>query len=141
MSPEDRARVVAEAYSWLSPATPYHHHARIKGVGVDCAQLLCAVYEACGLVPHVETGHYPVDWHLHHTEERFIGWLARYAAPVLTPQAGDVAVFQYGRAFSHGAIMVDEQACIHSYIGRGVMLNRLTEAPLDGRPAIFWGIK
>jgi hypothetical protein len=60
--------------------TPYHHHARIKGVGVDCAQLLCGVYEAAGLVPHIETGHYPHDWHLHRGEELFAGWLDRVGA-------------------------------------------------------------
>ena len=36
-----RAAVVAEAIAWLG--TPYHHRARIKGVGVDCAQLALGV--------------------------------------------------------------------------------------------------
>lgn len=141
MSPEDRARVVAEARSWLDAKTPYHHHARIKGAGVDCAQLLCGVYEACGLVPHVETGHYPTNWHLHRSEEMFLGWLKRYAVPTERPQAGDCAVFRFGRTFSHGAVMIAEDACIHSYIGRGVMLNRLNEAPLAGREVMFWSIR
>lgn len=35
---QQRAAVIAEAESWLS--TPYHHEARIKGHGVDCAQIL-----------------------------------------------------------------------------------------------------
>ena len=30
---ETRAAIVAEAMSWIG--TPYHSHARIKGVGVD----------------------------------------------------------------------------------------------------------
>lgn len=34
---EQRAAVAQEALAWLG--TPYHHHARIKGVGVDCAQI------------------------------------------------------------------------------------------------------
>jgi hypothetical protein len=46
-----RAAVVKEALTWLG--TPYHHHARVKGVGVDCARLLCAVYEASACVPHI----------------------------------------------------------------------------------------
>jgi cell wall-associated NlpC family hydrolase len=134
-----RALVVQLAREWLG--TPYHHHARIKGVGVDCAQLLCAVYEEAGLVPHVETGHYPHDWHLHRSEEMFLAWLGRVGAvSVAQPQAGDVAVFRFGRAFSHGAVMVDANTCVHAYINQGVILTRLDEEPLVGRVAQFWSV-
>lgn len=139
LTDEDRARVVAEARSWLG--TRYHHHGRIKGVGVDCAQLLCGVFEACGLLPHVDTGHYPTGWHLHRSEEMFLKWVCRFADRVEQPRAGDVAVFRFGRTFSHGAVMIDAQACIHSYIGRGVTLSRLAEAPLAGRPVLFWSLR
>lgn len=139
LTAEDRVRVVAEARSWIGCA--YHHHARVKGAGVDCAQLLCAVFEACGLLPHVETGHYPTNWHLHRSEEMFLGWLQRFADPVPAPQAGDVAVFRFGRCFSHGAVMVEADTCVHAYIGRGVILNRLNEAPLAGRPVMFWSLR
>lgn len=141
-----RALVVQEAQSWL--LTPYHHHGRIKGVGVDCAQLLCAVFEACGLVPHVDTGFYPVDWHLHRGEELFVQTLAPHA--VLQPDGtqalpGDVFVFRYGRTFSHGAIYVGEDAqgrglLVHSYIGRGVILSGFHEEPLCGRAFQHWSI-
>jgi hypothetical protein len=77
--------IVTEARAWMG--TPYHHHARIKGVGVDCAQLLCEVYEAVGLVPHIDTGHYPHDWHLHRGEELFMEWLDRVGAPRIDPPA------------------------------------------------------
>jgi NlpC/P60 family putative phage cell wall peptidase len=139
-----RAAVAAEALTWLG--TAYHHHARLKGVGVDCAQLLCAVYAACGLVEPVDTGFYPVDWHLHRSEERFMGWLARYARRCPTfPDGerlvpGDVYLFRYGRAFSHGSIAVNDAQVVHAYIGRGVMLNRLNEEPLDGRPVQRWSL-
>ncbi|MDO6044547.1 hypothetical protein Q4P48_08410 [Neisseria gonorrhoeae] len=48
-----RARIVEEARSWLG--TPYHHHAMVKGAGVDCAMLLVAVYGAVGLLPRALT--------------------------------------------------------------------------------------
>lgn len=32
---EERARFVATALSYVG--TPYHHHGRLKGIGVDCA--------------------------------------------------------------------------------------------------------
>jgi len=141
MTPEQRAAVVSEAMAWIG--TPYHHHARIRGVGVDCAQILCAVYEAAGLVPHVETDHYPTDWHLHRSDERYIGWLQRYARPLAeneAPQPGDIALFRFGRCYSHGAIHVPDGLLVHSYIRRGVILSRATEEPLQGHPAMHWTI-
>ena len=137
-----RAPVVAEALTWLH--TPYHHHARVKGAGVDCAQLLCAVYEACGCVPHVDPGNYAHDWHLHRGEEVFIAWLRRAGARQVPHAApGDVALFQYGRAFSHGAIVTAMESAsapvlVHAYVGRGVIRTRLDEEPLQGRPVQFW---
>jgi NlpC/P60 family putative phage cell wall peptidase len=137
----DRVRVVAEAHSWANPPTPYHHHARIKGVGVDCAHLLCGVFENCGLLAHVTLPNYPTDWHLHRGEELFLQWLARFAMPAQQPQAGDVAVFRFGRTFSHGAIMVSPDACVHAYLHDAVNCTRLNEAPLAGRPVLFWSLK
>lgn len=134
----ERAAVAEEALSWLG--TAYHHHARIKGVGVDCAQLLCGVYEACGLVKPVETGAYAVDWHLHHSEEKFSGWMAQYAHLVQDGplKVGDVCLWRFGRTFSHGSIYVGDDLFVHSYIGRGVMLSRLAEEPLAGRAMQHW---
>ena len=136
---EQRACVVQEALSWLH--TPYHHHARIKGVGVDCAQLLCAVFEATGLVPPIETGAYPTDWHLHRNEELFSGWMARYAREphaALPMRLGEVCLFRYGRTFSHGAIYVGDGLLVHAYLKRGVILSRITDEPLAGRDLQRW---
>jgi cell wall-associated NlpC family hydrolase len=143
---EQRRAVAGEAASWIG--TSYHHHARIKGVGVDCAQLLCAVFETVGLVPPIDTGHYPVDWHLHHSEEIFSHWLTRYAhlrSPGAAPQIGDILLFQFGRTFSHGSIVVGRDSdgtllLVHSYVKRGVILSRLTEDPLAGRALQHWSL-
>lgn len=135
-----RARVVQEARTWLG--TPYHHHGRIKGVGVDCAMLLAEVYAYCALVPHIDAGVYPRDWHLHRTEELFLGWLQRVGArPVQTPAPGDVAVYRFGRTFSHGGIVVDDaRTVVHSYIRLGVISTRPHEEPLQGRPVQYWSV-
>jgi cell wall-associated NlpC family hydrolase len=128
-----RAAVAAEALSWLG--TPYHHNARVKGAGVDCAMLLAEVFERCGLVERVEPGDYPHDWHLHHGTELFLEWLERSGArETEAPLIGDVAVYRFGRTFSHGAIVVAEGLQLaHAYIGRGVILTRASEEPLSGR--------
>jgi NlpC/P60 family putative phage cell wall peptidase len=142
MDEATRQAVVAEALTWLG--TPYHHHARVKGVGVDCAQLLCAVYEACGCVPHIDPGNYAHDWHLHRGEEIFIEWLEKAGArKVQAPAPGDVVLFKYGRAFSHGAVVACRHgaaAAVHAYVGRGVIWTGLDEAPLQGRSNTFWSL-
>lgn len=136
---QERSAVVAEALTWLE--TPYHHHARIKGVGVDCAQILCAVFETCGHVGPIDLGNYPPQWHLHHSEELYLGWLEKVGArEVQAPALGDIAVFKFGRCYSHGAIVVGTGLLLHSYLRRGVHLSRDTEAPIAGRAVKFWSI-
>jgi cell wall-associated NlpC family hydrolase len=143
----ERQAVVDEALSWL--ATPYHHHGRIKGPGggVDCLMLLAEIFERTGLVDRVDPGNYARDWHLHRNEEAYMQGLMLYAVQRPEgelPLAGDIALFRFGRTFSHGAIVVEaaEQlrrvALVHSYIGRGVIKGRMHEDPLDGRPYQFW---
>lgn len=137
-----RETVIAEARTWLG--TPYHHHARIKGVGVDCAQLLCAVFEACGMVPHVDPGFYAVDWHLHHSEEQFIAWLDKFGTEVTDGSEalpGDVVIWKYGRCFSHGSIYTGNGFFIHSYLRLGVIESRADEEPLQGRERRHWRLE
>ncbi|WP_428421976.1 hypothetical protein [Methylibium sp.] len=135
-----RAAVATEVLSWLG--TPYHHHARIKGVGSDCAQILCAVFEAVGRVGHIDLGNYPRDWHLHRSEELYEQLLEQHGARRLpegvAPQVGDIATFKFGRTYSHGGIFVDGETLVHAYVNASVTLTRLSEAPLAGRPAHFW---
>jgi cell wall-associated NlpC family hydrolase len=132
-----RVRVVEEALSWVG--TSYHHHARVKGCGVDCAQLLLAVYETTGVIEPIDVGLYPTDWHLHRSEEMFLAWLEKAGAvEIEQPQPGDIALFKYGRCFSHGAVVIEPGRVVHSYIDIGVRWHRLCEAPLHGRPVRYF---
>lgn len=136
-----REAVALEALSWLG--TPYHHHGRVKGAGVDCAQILIAVYSGLGLAPEIDPGFYAPDWNLHRSEEIFRRWLVEAGArPVETPERGDVGLFRYGRTASHGAILVDpgEMLFVHSYLKRGVIVSRLSEEPLTGRQVEYWSV-
>ncbi len=115
-----RQDVVAEALSWLN--TPFHHEAAVKGAGVDCAMLLREVYAAIGLTPRIDPGHYPADWHLHRTEERYLTWILEYARPVSHGLPGDIATYKFGRVISHAAIVVQWPVIIHTYT-RGCVLD------------------
>lgn len=46
MTPED---ILAEARSWIG--TPYRQQQCVKGMGVDCAQLILGVFSALGYFP------------------------------------------------------------------------------------------
>jgi cell wall-associated NlpC family hydrolase len=132
-----RQRVVAEAEAWLR--TPYHHMGRIQGGGTDCLMLLAEVYEAAGVIPHVDVPFYPPDWNLHRDAERYLQGLMRYARGIGgPPQSGDVAVFQFGRCFAHGAIVVSWPRLIHAWCDAGVVFADAGQPPLFGRRVQFF---
>lgn len=144
----ERQAVIEEAMTWLR--TPYHHHARIKGVGVDCAQLPIAVYSVVGLI-EAPSPAYVHDWHLHRGEELFVDWVLRYAREIdrLAIQPGDLGLWRYGRTHSHGAIILPNDQVVHAVLGQGVELgdlardNDLMPEALGGRKARFftlWGM-
>jgi cell wall-associated NlpC family hydrolase len=140
-----RARLIAEAHTWLH--TPWHHAARVRGAGVDCGQLLIACYAGAGLIEPVDTGAYPMDWMLHRDEERYLSWVTRYLDEVDAPEPGDVAAWQVGRCFSHGAVVLQWPNILHAYRpAGGVCLGDATRGPLAlqrsgaARPVRFFSI-
>lgn len=120
--PIERAReaVLAEAATWLK--TPYHHQGNVKGAGVDCAWLLIEVYVASGLIDRFDPGDYPMDWMMHRDEERYLFWVEKLGRRVEQPEPGDIAVWRFGRTFSHGAIVVEWPRIIHAYRRDGMVL-------------------
>lgn len=138
MTPTQRA-IVNEAMSW--DGTPYHHHGRIKGVGVDCAMILCEVYHAVGLVERVDPGNYPTDWHQHQHREMYREWLERYADKVDDPQPGDVLLYKFGKVGSHAAIVLDYPKVIHAYIREGVVQADAEGGWLAGRLDSVWRVR
>jgi cell wall-associated NlpC family hydrolase len=159
---KQRAAVVAEARSWIG--TRYHNCADVKGAGVDCGMLLVRVFVDTGLCAPFDPRPYPPDWHLHRSEEKYLGFVFDRAHEVFLtdapaqagalpnppPQAGerignrdassslphlrgrdgegvkrgDVAVFRFGRCYSHGGIVVetDPLAIVHAYAPAGCVL-------------------
>jgi cell wall-associated NlpC family hydrolase len=126
-----RSVVIAEAETWLR--TPYHHMGRVKGGGTDCLMLLAEVYEAAGVIPHIDVPFYPPDWNLHRDAERYLEGLMPYAREIDgPPRGGDVAVFKFGRCFAHGVIVVSWPRLIHAWFDAGVVYADADQAPLIG---------
>jgi cell wall-associated NlpC family hydrolase len=125
---EQRAAVVAEARKWIG--TPYHNCADLKGVGVDCGMLLVRVFCDLGLIEKFDPRPYPADWHLHRSEERYLGFVRRFGKPVEVPAPGDVAMFKYGRCAAHGGVVtrLSPLTIVHAYRPAGLVLEDEVEA-------------
>lgn len=136
-----REEVVREALTW--EGTPYHHHARVKGVGVDCAQLPAAVYEAVGLIPTVNPK-YSEQWMLSRDEELYLSYVFPYAKEIERYQVkpGDFAIWKYGRTFSHGAIVIEPPMVLHAVISARsvVRANMDEEEELKRRSVRFFTV-
>lgn len=134
-----RADVVRQALSW--EGTPYHHRGRRRGVGVDCAMLPAEIYEAVGLIPHLDPDYSP-QWMLHHDEERFLDWVRQYAREIPRDAVGpgDLAIWKFGRCYSHSAIVIDMPEVIHAVIRGGGVLrgNADRDEELRSRPVKFF---
>lgn len=136
-----RQAIVDEAMGWIG--TPYHHCARIKGVGVDCAQLPAAVYAAVGLIPDLQPEYSP-QWMMHRDEEQYLEWVRPYAREITREelQPGDLCMWKFGRTYSHSAIVIDVPTVIHAMNRAGaVVLGDIDrDAELIDRPALYFSL-
>lgn len=115
---EIRAAIIVEARSWVG--TPYRHAACIKGLGTDCAMLLCGVYKAVGLVPDdFDPRPYSPEWYLHQHEELYLLGLEKYGRRVARALPGDIQTYRFGRAVGHAAIVIDDNLMIHAHMAHG----------------------
>ena len=124
-----RDKVVEVAMGWLR--TPYIHMGRVKGAGADCLTLLAEVFHEAGLIPKIEIEFYPKDWMHHRDAERYLEGLLNYAHEIEgPPQPGDIALWKFGRCFSHGAIVVNWPTIIHAAAGRNVTLEDASKSQM-----------
>jgi cell wall-associated NlpC family hydrolase len=142
MTHQKRTEIIRAAREWLG--TPYHHCARIKKAGADCAMFPLAVYQECGILPaDFQPPSYSMQWHLHRSEEMYLQTIAPFVQEKKdAPLPADFVVFKFGRAFSHGAIVVEWPLIIHSYIPHGVLLgDALRDGELIGREMKIFEVK
>lgn len=143
----DKAAVlVEEARKWCDPPTPYHHQADILGLGVDCAMILVRIACDTGIAPLFDPRPYPVDWHLHRSDERYLRWVEQYADKIpdgAAPQPGDIPLFKFGRCLSHGGIVetvLPEPIMIHADMAAG-QVERCEVRRFEERLAGYWRIR
>ena len=104
-----RAEIVREAREWIG--TPYHDHAEVKGRdgGVDCAQLIRRVFINVGLVSDFTVPYYSPQQFLHSDAEDYLRTVMTFSREIAEADArpGDVVLYKMGRAYGHGAIIID----------------------------------
>lgn len=125
----ERRTVVSMARRFIG--TPYHHAGQVMGAGVDCVTLLTESFMLAGAVPRIEVPYYPPDWHMHRDAERYMEGLIQYCTEVPGPpermfKPADILLFQFGRTFSHGALVEDWPGLIHAYLRKGVVRTDMT---------------
>lgn len=136
-----REQVVQEALSWVG--TPYLHQGLVKGKdgGVDCAMINIGVFRdfAKKIPASYDPRPYPMQWHLHRSEEKYLDWFHRFGTEVDTPQLGDIVLFKYGRTVSHSGIVVADDVMVHAYRQAGEVILENISAHIE-RFHSYWSI-
>jgi NlpC/P60 family putative phage cell wall peptidase len=127
MSQSDK--IITEALTWLN--TPYHHLARVKGVGVDCAQLVAGIADNIKLQEErINIDTYSVEWHLHSREERMCQIIESFGCiriDLSDREPGDILTFKFGRVNSHMGVMINNTQFIHARMDiEKVVINELS---------------
>lgn len=132
-----KAAFVEEALSWRG--TPFRDCADVKGPAgaVDCAMLLTRCAVDSGLLPPFDPRPYAPRHMMHRSEEHFLDWIRTRLGgrEVDTPRFGDVAVWRFGRVFSHGGVLINDEEIVHAYAkARKVIVSRRDEPFLKYMP-------
>ena len=135
-----RNKIVQEAISWVG--TSYHSGAKIKGVGVDCGQILIEVYGNVGAIDKFNVDAYPMDWALHRSEEKYLKFIEAHCEKVEQFQKGDIVLYKFGRCVSHSGIFIDDEGTmVHALAGVGVIYSHYLEGNLKDRVHGFYKVK
>ena len=141
-TPAKQARLVAVARRWIG--TPFHPHARIRGVGVDCVHLLGAIYQEVGLLTVYQFTGYAMDGGQHQATSQVTDWLDAHPnfqrmtriEDDLLP--GDLVCFRMGRVPHHVGILLNPLRFIHAVRPAGVIESQMTDPTYAKRLAALY---
>ena len=119
-----RNAIVEQARSWIG--TPYMMCGRVKGVGVNCAQLLYGVAKDASVLPEdaPEPRFLTPQFAMHVKQEKLVDYITSYGGVETTEDKvknGDVILFKTGMVCGHAAIIVDwdHKLVVHSIAPQG----------------------
>lgn len=121
MQKATQQQIVDTARTWLG--TPFHHQARVKGVGCDCLGLVVGVVDELGLkdkngqnLASYDESAYSREPDGAYLKQKLTDLLEE--VPVAQAQAGDLALFSVRDNPQHLAILTDYEGglgMIHAY--------------------------
>ena len=132
-SESDQERLLAIIESWLG--TPFHAHAGIKSVGVDCVHLVAEIYREAGLLEECRFPAYAIDAGQHRQDSMLLEWLDRspnFQRVEEGREVGDLFCFRFGRSAHHLGICAGGSKFIHALLRRSVRY-ALLDDPTYGR--------
>jgi len=125
-----QARMVEVAQRWLG--TPFIPHACIPTAGVDCAQLVAAIYWETHAIDEPRFPDYTMDGGEHRNSSQVVEWFEgnrkfERLPPETAVQPGDAACFRMGRVPHHVGLVLLPPIFIHAMRNYGVIESRLDD--------------
>ena len=132
-SESNRQRLLTIMESWLG--TPFHAHAGIKSVGVDCVHLAAEIYKEARLLGECRFPAYAIDAGQHREDSMLLQWLDEspsFERIEEGREVGDLFCFRFGRSAHHLGICAGGAKFIHALLRRSVRFSSLDD-PTYGR--------
>jgi cell wall-associated NlpC family hydrolase len=120
--------LIREAKSWVR--TPYHPQASVKGVGVDCVNFVCQVYQSADLVGEFQMPNYSMDGGMHMDSEIVEPYIIQAGFHVVETgnMPGDLLAFKIGKIVYHLGIQISSNLFVHAIRTYGVIESRLDDS-------------
>ncbi len=144
LTTENREKIVKVAESWYG--TPFRGHSCLKGCGVDCGQLIRAVFIEAGLIPDeaVIPNDYSLQIWQHKDDTTYLDIVLRYMRDIPESEVlpGDVVLYKWGRGYAHGAIIKSWPThIIHALDPKGVCAGHGKGGRIGRLEKIFFTLK
>jgi len=101
-------KIISKAREYIG--TPFHHQARVKGVGIDCAGLLICVARELGLQHYDVQGYSKVP-----SGSAFERHLAANLDEISAIEPGCILLMAFDSDPQHVAICTSETSIVHAY--------------------------
>jgi cell wall-associated NlpC family hydrolase len=129
-TPWKQARLVEVARRWLG--TPFIPHACIPKAGVDCAQLVAAIYWETNAIDAPWFPDYTMDGGDHRNSSQVLEWFEanrrfERLEPDTAVKSGDAVCFSMGRVPHHVGLILVPPLFIHAMRNYGVIESRLDD--------------
>lgn len=116
------SKLIEVARTWID--TPWMHHQRVKGIGVDCVGFLFAVAQESGYdLPPM-----PKNYNRTAISDDIRNYLNNNLLPTDVLDEGTILLFQYAGYNNHVGIATSKESVIHASSSH----KRVVEHPLDG---------